>query len=597
MKIAVIFVSDLFMKSLKFIIRSTLLATITVAISQCANPVMPTGGPKDKEPPVPVGSEPPNYAKSFTDDKISIEFNEFIQLEDPGNNILISPPVNKDPEFILRGKNLIAKFEEPLKDQTTYTIFFGNSIVDLNEKNPLPNYQFVFSTGESIDSLSIKGYALNAFNLKPQDKMYVMLYTLDNDTVPADSMPLLVKPYYISQTDENGFFELNNIRNLEYKIFALKDINNNMIYDLPNEEIAFLDTLLSPEYFTPPEPDTTAADTTEMEESQMEDSLMVEYPDNTVYDLFVFDEIDSTQGLLDAKLLAEQKILFAFKFPTEDIQIVMLNDDVKNDNSWKINDLNKTGDTLVYWLKEIPADTLKVIIADDTLILDTTQIVIRKEEKKNKKEEEKTSDYLKINTNIKGNKAELNKPLYLNFPYPVIHYNLDEVFLIEDEDTLQANPYYTDTVHRKLAINKVWLEDTPYGLFFKDSLFTDIRGLSNDTVQLSFRSKSLGDYGIMKINFTPDSLCRQYVIQLMDKNEEVLQERIVRSAEQIVYEYLKPGEFIIKAICDSNKNGKWDTGDYLKKIQPERVYYFPKTIEVRSNWEIEEEWDLSVTDR
>ncbi|MCF8351302.1 MAG: Ig-like domain-containing protein, partial [Bacteroidales bacterium] len=304
-----------------------LLAVSVFYLIGCANPVTPTGGPKDTDPPEVLASEPPNQSRNFSENRIEITFDEFVKLDQPNQNILISPPIEKNPDYRLRGKSLVTLFNEPLKDSTTYTIFFGNSIVDLTEGNPLKNYQFVFSTGEQIDSLSIRGQILDAFNLQPYKDVFVMLYVDNNDTIPYDSLPYYVKPYYVSKTNANGFFELNNLREMPYRIFALQDVNSNMIYDLPNEKIAFLDSLLVPEYYKAAIPDTTKADTSLNDpESKTSDSLLPMYPDNVLYELFMFDEIDSTQKLLEAELAKKRMIRFVFKFETTLPQINILNE-------------------------------------------------------------------------------------------------------------------------------------------------------------------------------------------------------------------------------------------------------------------------------
>ncbi len=580
-----------------------LLTFFLVSIIKCANPVMPSGGLKDTEPPVPVESEPPNFSSGFTGEKIDIKFDEFIQLKDPVNSILISPPVSQKPDYNLRGKSLVIKFAEPLRPNTTYTIFFGNSIVDLNEGNPLENYQFVFSTGETVDSLSIRGIVRNSFNLEPEGEVFLMLYKTDNDTVPADSLPYYVIPYYLTRTNEEGYFELNNLKDTALKIFALRDINKNYLYDLPNEEIAFIDSLLIPEFYVIPEPDTlrtdsivgdTARQDTIKAESIPADSIVEQLPEGTYYDLFLFQEQDSIQKLTDAKLVKEGKILFVFKYPAEKPIIEVLNRDL-SDRNWKIEEINEAKDTINYWIIDPAIDTLEFKISDDTLILDTTKIIVRQEDKRiRKKDEEAEPEFLKVKNNLEAKKLDLDKPFALFFPYPVKKHDFSEILLIEKDDTLKPDPLFTDSIKRKVNIHHDWKEETKYEIFFPDSIFTDIRGVSNDSTSIGFTTKSMGDYGIIRVEIITDSInvCNNIIVQLMDKDENIKRKNIISSTSKINYEYLDPGEYIIKVIFDSNGNGHWDTGDYINKIQPEKVYYFPKSINVRANWEIEEKWKL-----
>jgi len=231
----------------KLFIHIAFLAFAALMVFSCANPVSPSGGPVDKEPPEVLNSEPPNFSVNFDKKIIQIVFNEFVKLNQPNQQVIISPPLKKMPQFKIRGKSVIIDIEETLFENTTYSIFFGNAIVDITEENPLVNYLYVFSTGNQIDSLAIAGEVVNAFNLEPEEDVFVMLHSAKNDTVPADSLPMLVRPLYIARTNEDGQFRLRYLRDEPLKIFALFDLNSNYLYDLPDEEIAFSDSLLLPE--------------------------------------------------------------------------------------------------------------------------------------------------------------------------------------------------------------------------------------------------------------------------------------------------------------------------------------------------------------
>jgi hypothetical protein len=217
------------------------LATAVLFINACANPVSPTGGPKDTTPPEIIRSTPLNQSVNFTGDRVIMTFSEFVTLKDMNTQLVVSPPLSKPPVFSMRGKSLTMKFEEPLRENSTYNFFFGNAIVDLTEANPLEGYSFSFATGPVLDSLSIKGKLLNAFNLQPVKSAFVMLF----DSI-YDSVPYKQRPYYLARTSATGDFVLNNLRDSEYLMFALTDINGNYMYDMPTEEIAFYDSLVRP---------------------------------------------------------------------------------------------------------------------------------------------------------------------------------------------------------------------------------------------------------------------------------------------------------------------------------------------------------------
>lgn len=588
--------------------------------SQCASPGMPQGGPRDVEPPLPLIEAPLNQSTNFSGDRIIIHFDEFIELKDPNSEILISPPLKEKPDYRIRGKSLVVKFNDTLLPNTTYNIFFGESIVDLTENNPLTAYRYVFSTGNRIDSLSIRGNVNKAFNLEPEEDVFVMLYLDNNDTLPFDSLPYHVRPEYLAKTGEDGSFALENLRDLKYKIFAIRDINSNLIYDLPNEEIAFLDSMLIPEYIPVPDtltqdsllPDSLEMDTVirtrEIADLIVEDTMDVDTDSMhvNIYNLFMFQEIDSTQKFISAELENNRLLNVIYAFPGKNTGVEVINHNMDTID-WTILEKNPTMDTLKYWINDMPFDTLMLKIIDDTLVFDTVRIVFKAEKtkkgKEKSKDKEKNKDKkkkddkptIRSKSNARGGSLDLHRPLRYVFDFPVVQYDFSNWLLIENnEDTLEITPEFADPVKRKLLIWHPWKESTEYKLFFPDSVLFDLTGASNDTVNLEFTTRSLSDYGIISMDFVPDPDCSRYIIQLLSEDEKKkFHEQIVTEPETLVYEYLKPGKYMIKAICDSNGNGKWDTGKYMDKLQPEKVMYFHKVIDLRANWEIEEAWDLS----
>ncbi|PLX12197.1 MAG: hypothetical protein C0598_06485, partial [Marinilabiliales bacterium] len=226
--------------------------SVSILLFSCAHPVSPGGGAKDKDAPNILGTSPENGSANFTKDKFTIEFDEFVELKDPQNQILISPPLRENPTYKIKGKSLQVKFNEELKENTTYSIYFGDAIVDITENNPRSNYTYIFSTGPFTDSLSLQGVVKDAFSLKPVEGCFVMLYKDDNDTITHDSMPLLVRPYYLSKTDENGRYRFSGLGDDDYLLFALMDMNGSLSFDLPNEQIGFIDSLLHPVYISKP---------------------------------------------------------------------------------------------------------------------------------------------------------------------------------------------------------------------------------------------------------------------------------------------------------------------------------------------------------
>jgi len=277
-------------------------------LASCANIVTPSGGSKDITPPAVVKSSPENYSTRFDVDIVTITFDEFIQLQDLRNHLIISPPIEQAPDFRIKGKTVIIKFAEKLVDNTTYTINFGDAIRDITESNPIENFQYVFSTGDFLDSLSIKGKVENAFDLKTAKGTLVMLYACSNTSSEYDSLPYKELPNYFAKTDASGGFKINNIKEGKYQVFALKDENRNYLYDLPNEQIAFLNKTIDP------------AGSSEIL-------------------LPLFEETKSKQRL--KKAYAEQygKLTFIFNEPTNNVRLRPLNFSSKK--PWEIVDFTK----------------------------------------------------------------------------------------------------------------------------------------------------------------------------------------------------------------------------------------------------------------
>lgn len=569
------------------LINILLIITVGYFIASCANPVSPSGGPKDVDPPVHVKAEPPLYTKNFDSDKIKITFNEFIQLKDVTNQVIISPPMDEMPDFKSKGKSLIIELNEELKENTTYNIFMGDAIVDLTENNPASNFQYVFSTGNMIDSLSVKGNVLKAFDLTPVENVNVMLYLDINDTIEFDSLPYYVKPYYLTKTNEQGDFLLNNLADKQFKLFALLDLNSNMIYDQPSEEIAFIDSLIIPR-FDP----SSIIDTATLVDTIIDVKDTIKLPDLIPIDLSLFQEVDSVQRLLKVALVKNYQLNFFYKLPVTNLQIRPLN--LTEGIDWAIVEPNKTNDTLIYWLKNLNQDSLTLEISDAGIILDTTDVaVVKKARSRKEKKEEEKPQKLTAKYNNKSQSIDLNEPLILTFDYPIESFNLSSISLFEN-DTIPLVPevaFIDSSIQRKLEIKYQWKQGTTYSMLIPDSVFFDIHGHSHDTLGSIFVSKTLEDYGNLYVDINLLKPGQNHIVQLLS-NDNIVKETILTENQRISFEYLKPGNYRLKVIYDQNNNGIWDSGDYFYKIQPEVIDFFPGEITVRANWDIEEDWEL-----
>lgn len=605
---------DSFQRSI-FIIQATAL----ILLYSCAVQVSPSGGPKDETPPEILKSKPANNSVNFADDRITLTFDEFVTLKDINTQLVISPPLNETPEFIMRGKNMIMKFNEPLLENATYSFFFGDAIVDITEANPISAYNFSFSTGPVLDSLSIKGKLLDAFTNKPVESAYVMLY----DTI-YDSVPYLRRPYYLSKTNKEGAFALNNLRDSKYLMFALSDINSNYLYDLPTENIAFADSLIRPLFHgsaikLAAQTDQSLPDslsqsdslkaqlyfmTTDSLKIDLSDSLainqaidslkitdsLVSRPKLPAYTLYQFREADTTQQLLKGSVVRNNVISLIFRQPTKAFTFKPL--EPIYENEWSITSFNRSLDTVNIWVQHPLSDSLTVEVADNGVILDTLYLALVAQAKPVRgKPAIAKPKVLEMRSNVKGSKIRPDNDLIITFEDPIASFKPEKILLFAD--TIQISPTiaFRDSIQLKVHIKYPWKESIRYRVEVPDSTFISIFGYANDSNTYKFTRLTEAETGLVNLTVNPATE-DQYIIQLLDDKEVIIREDIITGKKVLKYDYLSVRKYIFKAILDSNRNGKWDTGNYLQKRQPEKVFYYFKELEIKANWTVEEEWKI-----
>ena len=577
-----------------------ILLFLTVVIFQhCANVIAPVGGPRDITPPKVIQSNPPNQSTNFTGNKFSLRFDEFVKLEKINQQLLISPPMVNFPTVKLKGKELHLMFNDALKPNTTYSVFFGDAIQDITEGNALHNYSYVFSTGNTIDSLSLRGKVVDAFDLKPVGDVTVMLYKNNNDSLPLDSLPLYVKPYYISKTNKNGDFRFSGLADTSYLLFALLDQNYSMTFDQPSEKIAFIDSMVIPQFRAIPHIDSSLFDTiTNLPHDSLQlliDSLWNRadsLADNTLrlHTLYLFSQPDTVQKLLKAELLRKNTLRFIFRNPVDSLHITSLN--FNPDNVWYLPEWGKEKDTLMWFLRKNHPDTLKLIVADGSNILDTLDIrAIPKEKfsKRKKKSNEAKKAYLNWHPNLQGN-IKPGQTLQITFDYPIRSIYWDSTFLINGKDTVRQPAFrFIDSLHRKIQIPFTVKPNTSYQLLIPDSAVIDWNGLHNKSIRLNLKSKAEKEYGSITFNLQPSHL-QHYIFQILKDKDEIIKQVFFSKPQKLKIGNLDPNTYKFKIIFDSNNNKKWDSGNYFRKQEPEKVIYYNKTIKVRPNWEVSEVW-------
>lgn len=578
-----------FMKKISRYISNFLAFILILSLTRCANIVSPSGGPKDTVPPIVLNASPENQSNNFPGKDIHITFDEYVTLNNPNNNILISPPLNENPEYKLHGKSLIIKFKEQLKPETTYSINFGEAIKDLHEGNIFKDYSFVFSTGENIDTLTLEGKLLQATDHKPSADFFVMLYADNNDTIDIDSLPYLVKPYYVTKSDKEGRFRFSGLKDDRYLIFALKDNNSNLRFDLPNEEIAFLDSLVRPINNLQLTINNDSIDN----DFVVNDSVKQNTNEKTVLMLYTFMEEDSIQKLLKREVPEEGLLRFVFRYPARNVKIEVLE---QLPDTFAICPTYSANHDSILWHFTPNKDSLLLTINYDTLINDTSLISLKPRKTDNRRRKKDAAiKSLNVKTNISSSKLKPEQDLILTFNEPVTNITMrDTSWYIIGKDTIINDLHFkkVDSFGLRYKLDKTFEVEKSYKIIIPDSVFYSFKSVTNDTTEISFKVPALSEYGNIFVTVDVPENVPQVIVELLDDRDKLIDKQIITSTTKVAFRYLSPKKYKLKATLDKDANGRWSPGDYGKKQLPEEVYYHKDVFDVKANWDfdIEEAW-------
>jgi uncharacterized protein (DUF2141 family) len=523
----------IFFKSLFFLL------IIVFSFSNCARRGTPTGGPKDSIPPILVEAKPKIESINFKEKKIKIYFDEYIKLKDVKKNLIISPPAKNDPVIYPVGsasKFISIEILDTLDVNTTYSYNFGRSIVDNNEENELGNFKYVFSTGSFIDSLFVKGEVTDPNVKKSVTNIDVMLY--EYDTAYTDSVIFKQKPRYISNTLDSTLYEITNIRSGKYLLMALQDANGDKIYDPNTDKIGFLnDTLVLPT------------------EKEFNLSLFKAFPD-----FKAFRPKENNSGHL----------LFGYNGNPKGMEVKLLSDKPANFKSELIFEEGK--DTLNFWYPPFEADSLVFNVSNRDFSEDF--VLFPRSSK---------IDTLKIQPST-SSELHLLDTLFLQTNTPIIKVDNSKISII-DKDTLAVD--FTTFISKNKS--KLYIEipkkySDKYKIDILPKAITDIYEITNDSLTLNLSTKTLEDYGTINLDLQSE-LDANFIVELTRENGDLVRQKIIDKPQVINFKLLPPGNYIIKVLIDENRNGKWDTGDFLLKKQPERIKFFETVIELKANWD------------
>lgn len=563
----------------------------------CANIGSPNGGPYDEAPPKYVSSTPVPNQKNYKGKKIEILFDELIQIDKPSENVIITPPQLQQPVIRSSGRKAVIELKDSLKDNTTYTIDFTNSISDNNEKNVYENFSFAFSTGDVIDTMEVSGILLNAENLEPMPGITIGLHSNLADsafqTLPFDRT---------SRTNDKGQFTIRNIAPGTYHIFALNDVNRDYKFDQAGEDIAFLDTLIIP-----------SLELTSRQDTLWKDSLTIDtirtveyihyFPDDI--ELRLFKEKFARQYMLKPERPDQKYFSLRFNAPVDTVPVPVPLNFEPQDSSWFFVNKQEGGTQINYWLTDSliwKQDTLSFEVTypkSDSLNIprpqtDTVQVVMRhRPEKKKKKDQPVLIQPLGMDIKASGS-INLYDTLSVTFTEPVKAVDKDLFYLDQKVDSLWkpvSFEMFPDTANSlKYFIHRPWKYGEEYRLTIDSATIESIYDKWNDPYSGSFKIKSEDEYGHFYLNVT--GIDKPAFVELLTSADTPVRKAKVKDGGALFMD-LKPDKYYVRIVIDENNNGVWDTGNYAEKRQPEKVYYSPKVYNIPQNWQVEETWSLN----
>ena len=614
----------------------SLLLTVIIGgvFTSCARMGNPDGGWYDETPPKVLGATPADKATEVKAQKVKISFDEFVKIDNPTENVIVSPPQLQAPEIKATGKSIEVKLLDSLKANTTYTIDFSDAISDNNEGNPLGNYTYSFSTGAEIDTMEVSGYVVAAENLEPVKGILVGLYANLADSA-FEKQPML----RVSRTDSRGHFVIKGVKRGTYRVYALQDVDGNYQFNQKSEMIAFNHELIKPSVM-----DDTRQDTLWSDSLHIADIKRVGYahflPDNIT--LCAFHEVLTSRYLLSVTRNEANHFAVNFSYGNPKLpQIKGLN---FNAHDAFITIPNAKRDTIDYWLRDtalVNQDTLRMemtylmtdsagqlVSQTDTLEVLSKQPYERRmkqlkatyekwqkqQEKLKKKGEPYQTEMPRPTLAIRmqnTNEIDPEKRLQLQFETPISTIDTTKVHLYTKVDSLwyRANYQLLPAARRNAEGHFVRPDSLKYGMNYEISAdwkpgqdysfetdstaFTDIYGAVTPKYKQGFKVKGDDEFGSLVITLTglDGQPC---IVQLLDRNDKVIKE-VAAEHQQAEFYYLKPETYYLRLFVDSNHNGIWDTGDYAKDRQPEAVYYYPGKIECKAKWDLTESWNPTST--
>ncbi len=608
----------------RYIILILVLLTTVFTIVSCANIGSPDGGRYDEEPPKVLGASPAEKSVNVKSRRISILFDEFVKITDVSEKVVISPPQMEVANVRAAGKRIRVTLYDSLRANTTYTVDFSDAIEDNNEGNPMGFYTYSFSTGPTIDTMEMSGHVLAAENMEPVKSVLVGLHRADS--AYHDSLFRTAPFLRVARTNASGHFSIKGIAPGRYRIFALNDMDNDYRFSQRAEALAFDTTVYVPSSRPDLRMDTCWRD------SIYYDSIRVVpythyYPDDIV--LRTFQEAGQDLHILKTERQEPDWFTIYFTAPVDTLPVIR---GLNFDEKCLVLEASEKNDTLTYWITDTAfthrTDTIEMEITyldTDTMgqITWRTESIMKvarngwqkiREEKQKKidtwnKEREKRAkrskkplppeknpyetDFLSLRITPSGALAP-NKNVLIQVNEPISAIDTARVHLYLHRDSnIYEEPFLllpTPNDARSYTLYAEWKPEVKYTVGVDSMAIRGVMGHINKKSKTDLHVSSLSEFGTLVIQtITPDT---GVVVQLLSESDKVVMEQRTSPSGEAAFYFLNPGEYYVRCYVDRNGNGKWDTGEYETGTEPERVFYFPKVMNVRAGWDVEQDWDL-----
>ena len=522
------------------------LCTLLIVVS-CAKRGTITGGDKDITPPKITASFPENFSTNFSKNTIKITFDEYVKIKDLQKQLIVSPPMKTPITVLPQGiasKYITIKINDTLKPNTTYSFNFGKSIVDYNEGNPYPQLKYVLSTGAFIDSLSVEGIIKDSYEKETAKSVNVMLYEVDEKY--NDSVIYKQTPRYITNTSDSlKSFKIENIKAGKYKLIALKETSDNYKFDPNKDKIGFYNQIIS-------------------------------VPDKSVFELELFKE-EAKFKIKKPSQASANRVVIGYEGNVKNIKIEAKHkSDVLKTRVTKLADK----DTIQVWFAPIKNDSIQLNIENGKYKKDYFVKL------KNQRQ-----DSLKLLAKQNG-VISFKENFTINTKTPLAQFDVTKMTLTKKDSSKVDFKTNYDEYNQNFEVLFTKEPEEKYTFSLLPNAVEDYLGQKNDSLTFKFSTKALADYGNLKINLKTVKFY-PIIVELTDNNGKIIATEYSESNPAIEFLLVEPKKYLLRVIYDENKNKQRDTGSYLENRQPEEVIHYPTEIDVRANWDVNQDFDLS----